>query len=747
MTLFEAAKKPLIGDLTLWESHIITIIFSSIMATLFALFAFESIRAIEYKHAEEKFKVDQQKLSSLIELSPLGMLRNSMDGYFTEANQAFLDIVGYTLEELNNLSYWDLTPSRYTSQEEIQLHLLNTIGKYGPYEKEYIHQDGHLIPVRMSGVLITGIDRSISIWSIIEDITETKRHEESTKIAAMVYEHTSEAIMVTDADGMINSVNPAFTSISGYSKEEVIGKNATNVKNSPYENLNNVAMMDALENTGYWQGEIINQGKNNESDVAWVTINTIYNADHSIHHRVAIFNDISEQKKSEALILQQANFDTLTGLPNRRLFYDRLEQEIKRAQRSSTTLALVFIDLDDFKKINDTLGHDVGDVLLKEAALRLEKSVRASDTVARFGGDEFTILLPDLTHTDRLDRILRTFLDKLSQPFKLGSEIVYISASMGISFFPDDGTNASVMLRNSDQAMYVAKRSGRNRYSYFTAAMQEQAQLQLRMINDLHAAFNNQEFFMVYQPIINLETGEVKKAEALIRWQHPIKGLISPSVFIPIAEDIGLINEIGEWVFKQAAQQVKRLAAMNIPDFQISVNKSPKQFADDKTFHSPWFDHLKSIGLTGNNICVEITEGLLLEASEDIHSTLLAFRDAGIEVSLDDFGTGYSSLSYLKKFSIDYIKIDQSFIQNLAADTDDLALCEAIIVMAHKLNIQVIAEGVETKEQLALLKDAGCDYVQGYYLSKPLIGIDFENFLLDPEQKIIGQTPIKRDLV
>ena len=445
---------------------------------------------------------------------------------------------------------------------------------------------------------------------------------------------------------------------------------------------------------------------------------------------IGTLTDITSRKNSEALIWQQANFDALTGLPNRRMLRDRLEQEIKKSDRDNLQLAILFIDLDHFKEVNDTLGHDVGDRLLVEAAQRIRHCVRDADTVARMGGDEFTLVLSELQDGQRLERILEALLAALSASFKLGDEQVYVSASIGITIYPADATEVESLFKNADQALYVAKGAGRNRFSFFTPALQEAAQNRVRLANDLRLGLAEQQFRVAYQPIVDLRTGDIRKAEALIRWQHPTRGLISPAEFIPIAESSGLIIDIGAWVFEQAAAQVKRWRAAHHPAFQISVNKSPVQFHNDAGRQQSWVEQLRVMQLAGDSLVVEITEGLLLNTSAEVTEQLLQLRDAGIQVSLDDFGTGYSSLTYLQKFDIDYIKIDQSFVRHLMPDCTELALCKAIIVMAHELGMQVIAEGVETTRQRDLLVAAGCDFAQGYLFARPMPAHEFDAFML-----------------
>jgi len=419
----------------------------------------------------------------------------------------------------------------------------------------------------------------------------------------------------------------------------------------------------------------------------------------------------------------------LTELPNRQMFHDRLDQDIKKAHRVGRPLALMLLDLDRFKEVNDSLGHDKGDALLQEAAHRISSCVRETDTVARLGGDEFTVILGELDDPGSVERVAQEILRKLAEQFQLGEDVAYVSASIGITLYPEDATEIEALLKNADQAMYAAKNQGRNRYSYFTPSMQQAVQARMQIANDLRGALAGNQFWIAYQPIVELASGSIHKAEALLRWQHPTQGLISPAAFIPVAEDTGLIIDIGDWVFREAAQQAKRWRASHHAEFQISINKSPVQFHNESRSHQAWYDHLRQLGLPGQSIALEITEGLLLDASSLVTDRLLEFRDAGIQVAIDDFGTGYSALSYLKKFDIDYLKIDQSFTRNLAPDSDDLALCEAIIVMAHKLDMKVIAEGVETEQQKNLLVAAGCDYGQGYLFSRPIPANEFGELL------------------
>ncbi|WAR43156.1 EAL domain-containing protein [Methylomonas rapida] len=435
--------------------------------------------------------------------------------------------------------------------------------------------------------------------------------------------------------------------------------------------------------------------------------------------------DITEKKRSEEQIWRQANFDPLTGLPNRQMFHDRLDQEIRKCSRNGASFALLFIDLDHFKEINDTLGHALGDELLQIAARRLRGCVRDTDTVSRLGGDEFTIIMTGIESADAVERVAQAVLSCMMEPFPLNGESSYVSASVGITLYPTDAMDAAQLIQNADQAMYAAKSNGRNGYSYFTVELQYAAQYRMNMINDLRNALSLQQFEMYYQPIVELKNGGIHKAEALIRWRHPSKGLVSPGLFISVAEENGLIVRIGDWAFRQVVSQVRIFRQALAADFQVSINKSPMQFRQNNGSESDWLECLRQMGLPGDSVVIEITEGLLLDVSPNTSRQLLNYRDAGVQVSLDDFGTGYSSLAYIQKFDIDYLKIDQRFIANLSTNSTNMALCEAIILMAHKLGIKVIAEGIETEAQHALLREMGCDYGQGYLFSRPMPADDF----------------------
>ncbi len=440
---------------------------------------------------------------------------------------------------------------------------------------------------------------------------------------------------------------------------------------------------------------------------------------------IGTLSDISEKKASEDLICQKANYDALTLLPNRNLFHEMLDKAIQQARRNHDTVWLLFLDLDGFKEVNDTYGHGEGDQLLICAADRIRSSLRQADTVARLGGDEFVIILNGSHDIRAVDKVAGNILDIISAPYRIQGNDTYVTTSIGIAHYPRDADNADDLLKFADQAMYAAKREGKNRHAYFTPVLQQESQLRMQIASDLRKGIAQGEFVLYYQPIVDLRSGHIGKAEALIRWFHPHKGEFSPGAFIPLAEQTGAICDLGDWIIDTALAQLKQWQISHDPHFQLSINMSPLQLKRRDNRHDQWIDGAAFTSLAPHSLVLEITEGLLLEEKSSVNERLLRFRDHGIQVAIDDFGTGYSSLAYLKNFDIDYLKIDQRFTQKLGEGTVDASICEAIVVMAHKLGIRVIAEGVETATQKDLLTAMGCDYAQGYFYAKPLSAEDF----------------------
>ncbi len=671
-------------------------------------------------------------LRAIIDNSPIGIWFTGADGRYHFVNKTFCDLVGIEEAEMLN------TPSANLADvlgSEMAHNCLDS--DRAALEQDLPHVSYEIIPRLNEKPYILEVTKVklkntqgelVGLIGISKDITDQRQQEDDLKLADIVYQNSAEAMMITDIKNEIIAINPALSDITGYSRSELIGKDpkifSSNKQSPQFYQL----MWEEIELTGKWQGEIWNTRKNGEDYPEWLSINTIYDDYGKVFRHIALFSDITEEKEANELILRQANYDSLTKLPNRRMFIDRLEQEIKVSQRKKQKFALVFLDLDNFKTINDSRGHAYGDALLIEAGKRITHCVREVDTVARLGGDEFTIILSDLSDIHNVESICQKVLLALSQPFYISKMYTYISASLGITLYPNDASTTVELLKNADQAMYLAKDLGRNQFCYFTASMQEQALNHLELMNDLRKAISLNQLAVFYQPIVELQTGNIRKAEALLRWNHPVRGMVSPAKFIPLAEESGLIVEIGDWVFKQTVQYIKKCKEQLGVDIQISVNKSPVQFRETKN-QLDWLTYLTENQLPGKNIVIEITEGLLMNNNINTIERLSQFRAADIELSMDDFGTGYSSLSYLKKFELDYLKIDRSFTKNLAVDSEDMILSEAIITMAQKLGLKVIAEGIETEEQMKLLLDTGCDYGQGYYFSRPIPEDEFMQLL------------------
>ncbi|MEQ1720723.1 MAG: EAL domain-containing protein [Nitrosomonas sp.] len=600
------------------------------------------------------------------------------------------------------------------------------------YEEPRNSPDGRILWQRTSKVpLRNHHNEIIGVLGTYQDITKEKHTYDSMRLAATIYQSSSEAIMVADENDLIIQINPAFTRMTGYTLTDVQGKSPEFLRSDCHDADFYQEIRRTLFNDDHWQGEIWDKHKDGALHAKWVSISVIRHKDNRIHYYVSQFTDITEKKKKDELLLFQANYDSLTGLPNRNLFKDRLEMKIQESRKNGSLLALLFLDLDHFKDINDTLGHDKGDELLKQVAIRIKSCITEQDTVARLGGDEFAVILSTIVDRTQIRLIAQNIIQNLNEPFNFDRSQTdyYISTSIGIVFYPDDGMQMKTLMKHADQAMYAAKHEGRNRFSCFTPSMQREAHEKMILIRDLRQAIERNELQVYYQPIIDLSSGRFVKGEALVRWDHRRRGLVSPTVFIPLAEESGLILEVGDAVFKHVIALIQQCSERWGYDVQISVNMSPLQFKFMNKFS--WLKELERLGLPGNCINVEITESLLLKDSSVVQEHLLEFRNNGIEVSIDDFGTGFSSLSYLKKFDIDYLKIDRTFINQLMENETDRTLVEAIIVMAHKLNIKTVAEGVETKAQQELLMHLGCDYGQGFLYSQPIKAKAFEKLLMD----------------
>ncbi|AHE97548.1 sensor domain-containing protein [Thioalkalivibrio paradoxus] len=540
------------------------------------------------------------------------------------------------------------------------------------------------------------------------------------QIAVSVYRVLDHAVMIADGENRIVSVNPRFTEITGYPPDEAIERKTNLLKSGRQDDAFYQRMWHALETRGRWQGELWNRRKNGEEFLESLSIHTLHDREGRVLRRVALFSDITDQRRAVEEAQRQANHDPLSGLPNRNLFLDRLEQEVRKGQRNARSVALLYLDLDHFKEVNDTLGHQAGDRLLQEVARRIRASVRETDTVARLGGDEFTVIMGDLTDFNRVDLVAQEIVDALARPFPLGSEVVQVSASLGIAFFPADADGSAELVDHADRAMYAAKKAGRNRYQYFTPQLQSSLRERHRRIAELRNALSNRQLQVYLQPVVDLLSGETRLLEALLRWQHPDDGLILPAQFLPLAEDIGIMGEIGDLVFEQVSAVVGAAEPSHAENpVRIAINQSLRELCHGRGERG-WVGYLEEYGLPLDRVVFEITERTLLEGGTMVESQVCREIEQGVSVALDDFGTGQSSMTCLERIPFEYVKLDGSVVRRLPHDRPARAFLEAVIVLTGSLGIRLIAEGVETEAERDYLRASGCRFAQGFLLGPPV---------------------------
>ena len=569
-----------------------------------------------------------------------------------------------------------------------------------------VERDSAGSPLRMAGTA--------------RDITAIRRAERERRVALEVLRSMSEAVAVIDLDFRFISVNPAFSRITGYSEEEVIGQNSRLLDSSQHSAEFYRRVRDVLERTGHWAGEMWQRRKDGEEFLGWIEMSEVRDALGLRSHFVAVVNDITDKKRAEQELRYLANYDTLTGLPNRALLSERLGRAIVRARRQETRVAVLFLDLDRFKDINDSLGHAAGDRLLKAAATRLQATVGASDTVARLGGDEFTVVLEDVESFPAVERMAREILTAFTMPLEVDERHdVSITPSLGISLYPDHALVPTDLLKFADTAMYQAKAEGRNTYQIYNETMDAESRRRATVLASLRKALDRGEFRLVYQPRMALADGRITGVESLLRWHSAELGEIPPTVFVPLAEESGLILQIGDWVLNEALQTLKRWRAHGLNEISIGVNVSVLQLLRGN-LPEELRRLIQDLGVPANRIELEVTESMVMQNAEQTTHVLNELRKLGITLAIDDFGTGYSSLVYLKRLPIDTLKIDKEFIGDLTKDPDDEAITATVITMGHSLGLNVIAEGVESEQQLSYLREQGCDEIQGFWLSPPL---------------------------
>jgi diguanylate cyclase (GGDEF)-like protein/PAS domain S-box-containing protein len=724
------------------DGHIIDVqIYTNVVSTQGERYVYASARDItESLRAKRALLRESEKNLALLRNASDGIHIFDYDANNIEVSDSFCTMLGYQREELigMNVSGWDINHTH----DQLMVAIRNQIAQKSrnQFETRHKRKDGTIIDVEITSFPLE-LDGKPVLFNSSRDITERKKIDTELRIAATAFE-SQEGIMVTDNNGVILRVNQVFTNLTGYTSQELIGQNPRILKSGQQDSDFYKAMWKCINNKGKWEGEIWDRRKNGEIFPTWLSISAVKDLSGEVTSFVSTHTDISERKVSEEKIRRLAFYDSLTGLPNRRLLMDRLGHAIDSNARSGKEAALLFIDLDNFKNLNDTLGHDIGDKLLQQVAKRLESSVRMGDTVARLGGDEFMVIIEDLSQESmeaaaQTEAIGDKILEALSQQYRLSSNEFHSTCSIGATLFKGRVQTSEDLFKQADIAMYQAKKAGRNALRFFDPQMQDAINARSSLEGDLRKAVEGNQFQLYYQVQVDSNRRPLG-AEALIRWNHPERGMVSPAQFIPLAEESGLIVQIGKWVLEAACTQLK--AWQQNPLYQaltLSVNVSAKQF-HESNFVDQVHAAVELNAIDPALLKLEPTESMLQENIEDTISTMNALKAIGVRFSLDDFGTGFSSLQYLKKLPLNQLKIDQSFVRDLVFDSNDQAIVRTIILMAQSLALEIIAEGVETEEQLLILQNNGCDHFQGYLFGKPVPIEQFETQLVNSSKGYSG---------
>ncbi|MDO9103951.1 MAG: PAS domain S-box protein [Methylovulum sp.] len=649
-------------------------------------------------------------------------------GKLLQVNEAYASITGYAIDELVTMHISQLEVNEAPEQVSVHLETVKAQG-YDLFETRHRHKDGHAIDIEVSVAFLPEFQQ---LCAFCRDITERKRIEQDLRIAATAFE-SQEAMVITDTASVILRVNKAFSESTGYTEAEALGRKINMLKSGRHDAAFYAAMWESILSTGAWHGEIWDRRKNGEIYPKWLSITAVKGRDGRVTHYVASHSDITEHKAAEEQIKQLAFYDPLTQLPNRRLLLERLKHGINMERRDGRHLALLMLDLDRFKAVNDSLGHLAGDDLLRQVAVRITARLRDVDMVARLGGDEFVVLLEDIAQPEDAARVAKEIITDLTEPFCLPqSGNVEIGASIGISLYPQHGDSTETLMDHADAALYQAKDAGRGCFAYFSEDLTLAAQERIALETRLRRAIARQELRVFYQPQVAIDSGCIVGAEALVRWQDPVEGLISPLRFIPIAEETGLIIAIGEWVLRETCRQGRQWLDEGLPAITLAVNVSPHQFRRSDIC-ALVATVLSETGFPAKHLELEITESGLMGNQDNATAILNNLRAQGVRLAIDDFGTGYSSLAYLKHFPLDVLKIDKSFIDDIPFHKDDMEIAATIIAMGHILGFKVLAEGVETVGQLAFLQAKGCDSYQGYIKSKAVPTHEFAGILRDQQ--------------
>ena len=679
-----------------------------------------------FRRAEEAARLSQQALASVSQ----GVLISGADRVILWVNQAFEAMTGYCQADIVGKSCTILQGPQTNAQTLLDIRVALDGGQQFTGELLNYRRDGTPFWNELSLNPVFGADGTVTHFvGIQRDITKFKSQQMQLKLAAQVLAQGHESIIVTDAQCLVVMVNQAFTAISGYTQAEVIGKNPSQLKSDRQDSVFYRAMWKAIETKGAWQGEVWSRRKDGVEYPEWLTISVVRDDLGSVCNYVSTSSDISAQREAQERISWLSHFDVLTGLPNRTLLADRCKHDISMAQRDGKPLAMMVLAVDRFELVNDTLGHTVGDELLKQLVGRICGALREQDTVARVGGDEFVLLLPGDT-PDGAGPLATRLLNLVAQPFLLNENEVNVTASVGIAIFPSDGLNFETLFRSAEVAMHQAKDSGCGQQRFFNVDLFETSKAEMALLAALRTAIVQDQLQLHYQPFVDTQTGEIDGMEALLRWTHPQFGAVPPARFIPIAERFGLITAIGAWVLRRSCRDLRDWLDRGINAPQVSVNLSPVQLRD-KSLVQDIAATLKEYAIEPHRICIEVTEGALMEDVVHSEKLLRELKSTGVKLALDDFGTGYSSLSYLKLFPFDKVKIDQSFVQHVNKSAQDAVIAKVVIAMAHGLGLRVVAEGVETEAQCAFMRVNLCDEIQGYFISRPIPKDQIEDLLVE----------------
>ncbi len=692
--------------------------------------ALESVRRLN-RELERRVEERAAELDRIVRLSRDLLCILSPDGRLKSVNPAFTETLGYSAQELMARPFLEFVHPDDIERTRSEFSLQQQDAGYEiiDFENRWRRSDGSYRCLQWRVVASEDL-----LYGVARDVTEQKRLEQKLHQAAAVFENTTESVVVTDPNANVLAVNRAFTEITGYQPHEVLGNTPRLWRSQRHDAAYYQAMWASVLETGEWRGEIWNRRKNGDVFPALLTINSVRDETGAVINYIAIMTDISALKSTQERFEHLAHHDPLTDLPNRLLFNARLEYALEHAHREKQRVAVMFIDLDDFKSVNDTLGHPVGDELLQEVARRLSGQLRKQDTVARLAGDEFSVILEDVKDSEDAVRVAKKLLAAFDVPVRVGTHELHVTISVGISFFPGDGENATALVKNADAAMFRSKREGRNRCSLYTPELTTTVAERLQIENDLRKAVKQEEFVLYYQPQYDTVSGALVGAEALVRWNHPEQGLIQPDQFIPVAEESGLIAALGEQVLRMACTQFQEWRTMGFDIEHVGVNVAGKQILQAGGLVATVERVLADTGLPPAMLELEILESFIMGQADQSIATLQQLRDLGVSLAIDDFGTGHSSLSYLKMFPIDRLKIDRSFISDIPFDSNDVAITRAILEMAKNLELRVVAEGVETDAQLDFLRREGCDEVQGYYFNRPLPTDKFLELLQDEKR-------------